>query len=220
MALIAGCLTRDNVDAMLADAENAECDILEARLDFLKDTAGLSGLRSLDKPVIITCMPEWEGGRFKGGEEERIRILIEALDFADFITVELNTGEELRDSLVDAARQAGVKSIVSYHDFNSTPPDEEIARLSKKIFECGADIAKIACMPQTEEDVARMMLMLSRQEKEKAIFLSMGEKGKLSRVMSHALGGFLTYGYLGGVAAGPGQLSVSDLKSIYGLIWG
>ena len=31
------------------------------------------------RPVIITCRPQWEGGHFKGSEEERLAILREAL---------------------------------------------------------------------------------------------------------------------------------------------
>ncbi len=41
-------------------------DLVELRLDYVQDpdvSGALAGLRS---PVVVTCRPSWEGGRFRG----------------------------------------------------------------------------------------------------------------------------------------------------------
>src|SRR5918996_218748 len=67
-------------------------DMVEVRLDGVADidvTGALSGRR---RPVVVTCRPEWEGGRFNGSEEARHRILARALELgAEFVDVEWKT---------------------------------------------------------------------------------------------------------------------------------
>src|SRR5687767_10250637 len=64
-------------------------DLVEMRLDTVDrpDVAGaLEGRRC---PVIVTCRAAWEGGHFAGSEEERQRILEQALALgAEFVDVE------------------------------------------------------------------------------------------------------------------------------------
>jgi len=219
MSLICGCLTQKNIKDMLEAAKDTSADILEARLDFLEDTGDVDRLRSLDKPLITTCMPTWEGGHFKGKEEERIRLLESTSDFADYMTVELNTDRQLLDKLVSKAKTKDTKVIVAFHDFEQTPSAKELDETVEREFDKGADIAKIACMPETKADVLRLMNVLCSQEEDKTIMLSMGEKGRISRVISPLMGSLLTYGYISGTPAGPGQLSVDQLKTVKDMLW-
>src|SRR5262245_21665157 len=64
-------------------------DLVELRLDFVEHPDVQGALEGRRRPVIVTCRARWEGGGFKGSEEERERILTEAVDAgAEFVDVE------------------------------------------------------------------------------------------------------------------------------------
>ena len=50
--------------------------MVELRLDGVEDLDVPRALDGRTKPVIVTCRPTWEGGRFTGSEEERRRFLM------------------------------------------------------------------------------------------------------------------------------------------------
>ena len=56
---------------------------------------GLEALADRPRPVLVSCRPVWEGGRFRGSEEERHSILRRALDLgADWVDLEWRGGFE------------------------------------------------------------------------------------------------------------------------------
>ena len=57
-----------------------DADLVELRLDTVSDPDAAGALAGRRRPVIVTCRPEWEGGHFKGSEEERKRILAKRAD--------------------------------------------------------------------------------------------------------------------------------------------
>src|SRR5262245_38181810 len=66
-----------------------DADVIELRLDSVSDPHVPGALAGRTKPVILTCRPEWEGGGFKGSEEERHRMLGDALaQGAEFVDLE------------------------------------------------------------------------------------------------------------------------------------
>ncbi len=220
MCLICVPLVESGIDSMVDKANRVECETVELRLDFLSGFSDLGHLEKIEKKKVVACMPSWEGGNFKGSEPDRMKILRSSLDFADFITIELNTDKILRDSLVAAAKDAGVKVILSYHNFDLTPPRQEIIRILNKELEANADIAKIAFMANNYTDVLNLMQVLVDQNDDASfniplIAISMGKFGKISRVIGPLLGSYLTYAPIekGGESA-PGQLTLDELTQI------
>ena len=47
----------------------ADADMVELRLDTVKDPSAAGALAGRKKPVIVTCRPPSQGGHFKGSEE-------------------------------------------------------------------------------------------------------------------------------------------------------
>lgn len=95
-----------------------DADLVELRLDSVTDPDVRGALRDRRRPAIITCRPTWEGGAFSGSEEERQRILNEALDAgADYVDVEFNAGFD------DLVRRGGRRIVLSTHDFSGVPAD-------------------------------------------------------------------------------------------------
>ena len=59
--------------------EVVDADLVELRLDSVSDPDVPGALAGRRRPVIVTCRPAWEGGEFRGSEEERRRLLTDAL---------------------------------------------------------------------------------------------------------------------------------------------
>ena len=218
--MICASITESLIDEMVETANSTDADIVEVRLDYLKGFEGLGELRKIKNPLIATCMPQWEGGRFRGGEAERISILQEAINFSDYVSIELRTEEGLRNRIINEAKECGVKVIVSYHDFKKTPEREEILTIIEEEKAAGGSIAKIAFMPKDYIDVLRTMEVLLRDDLGiPVIAASMGELGKISRILGPLFGSYLTFASPGrGKESAPGQLTVGELRKILGSI--
>ena len=66
-----------------------DADLVELRLDTVRDPSVAGALEGRTRPVVITCRAAWEGGGFTGSEEERRRILSEALESgAEYVDIE------------------------------------------------------------------------------------------------------------------------------------
>src|SRR3972149_5130170 len=67
----------------------APADLVELRLDGVERPDVSGAIEGRLRPVIVTCRPEWEGGAFSGCEEDRRRVLCDAVAAgAEFVDVE------------------------------------------------------------------------------------------------------------------------------------
>ncbi len=165
-------------------------------------------------------MPLWEGGRFAGTEAERIRVLTEAAGYSDYVSIELRTEKKLRDAFVKDASKKGAKVIVSCHDFEKTPDSKEIGKILKEEESAGADVAKIAFLARDYADVLRTMEpLLDKRRKIPVIAISVGEYGRISRILGPLLGSYMTFASPAkGRESAPGQLSVDELKKVLAIV--
>lgn len=194
-------------------AEQSGADIIEARLDLFKKIERATLKSKL--PLIVTNRTKKEGGGFEGSEEERIKILLSILDVANAVDIELKS--KLRDLILKEARERELSAIVSYHNFFQTPSNSKLRRTLKKALSIG-DIAKVAVMANSYEDVIRMQ-KLSLEFKGKPIcIIAMGNLGRHFRAIAPIYGSLLVYGSIDEKTA-PGQLTVWELKELRRLLW-
>jgi 3-dehydroquinate dehydratase I len=195
-----------------AEAEEAVrlgADLIEVRVDLVDDdpvSLVKSLYHDLDAPLIITIRPEFEGGRFHGGDDERLRLFKELAPYAGYIDVELRAKKA--DDIVSVVKGTDALSIVSYHDFENTPSVDEMVEIIKRCHEKG-DIAKIAVMPHDLDDVLRLY-EASLKSQMPFCSISMGDVGMHSRIMACVYGSIFTYGCVGEPVA-PGQMRVDKL---------
>lgn len=109
-------------------------DLIEFRIDGMdnpKPQIVREIIEEINFPTIATNRVKTEGGLFKGTEEQRVNILLETVDVAEFVDIELQTN----DNLIKQITETNVKTIISYHDFKKTPPLNELLNivLRKKI---------------------------------------------------------------------------------------
>lgn len=180
-------------------------DMIELRLDYARhiDVAGV--LSDRRKPVVVTCRPTWEGGRFKGSEEERQRVLARALELgADYVDVEWRSEME---RLISAT--GGRRIVLSTHEFDHFPADiEERYRAMRAT---GAEVVKVAVRIDRLADLVRLrdVHASARNGQELSrVMVGMGAVGLPSRVMPDRFGSCWTYA---GDALAPGQVNVERM---------
>ena len=89
-SLLVETVTGQTMTGLIAAREAAsDVDLVELRLDGVADVDVRGALSGRRLPVIATCRPTWEGGRFEGSEERRQAVLMEALAAgAEYVDVE------------------------------------------------------------------------------------------------------------------------------------
>jgi len=222
--------TGDALRAELAAILPAEPDLIEWRADFfaaLVDTAKVIEVaQELRRdagniPVIFTCRAAHEGGeRHALSEIGAVGLyeLICASGAVDVIDFEMSHAPERIVRLRAASQLRGVAMILSFHDFQATP---DKALLLAKIAEAerlGANVAKIAVMPNSPADV-ETLLAATREASQSAsiplIAMSMGELGLRSRIEGWKYGSVLTFASGKGASA-PGQIAIERLRAAIG----
>ncbi|MEX2940162.1 type I 3-dehydroquinate dehydratase [Serratia fonticola] len=220
-----------DIPAVVAEAQDyrhADFDILEWRVDHFADVATLSNVLAAarqikeiiaDKPLLFTFRSAQEGGEQALPPQAYIALNLAAVDsgLVDMIDLELFTGDELVKEAVAHAHAKNVLVIMSNHDFHKTPPQEEIVKRLCKMQELGADIPKIALMPQKKSDVLTLLAATLEMHEKHAngpiITMSMAKTGIVSRLAGETFGSAATFGAVKKASA-PGQISVTDLRTI------
>jgi 3-dehydroquinate dehydratase/shikimate dehydrogenase len=188
------CAARDAVRA---------ADMVELRLDGVADIDVGAALADRRRPVIVTCRPQWDGGRFDASEDERQRILTDALRRgADYVDLEWRAGCDaiLRET-------GGARIILSFHDFTAVP--EDLAERVRAMRSMGAEIVKVAVTPAKLTDALRLR-ELTRESRTVAI--GMGDIGVPTRLLPAHFGSCWTYA---GDGAAPGQIPAQRLVEEY-----
>ncbi len=202
--------TSEEAISLIKEAEK-KADMTELRIDTIKKPEIRKIIIAAKKPVIATNRKKDEGGFFTGTEEERIRLIEEAVnEGAKYADVELSSGKEAINRL-----KGKCKLIVSHHNFKETP--KELNEILKRINETGCDIIKIATLANDITDNIRMFELARKANSEgkKVIALCMGEKGEISRILYKKFGCFLTYSCLPGKETAPGQIPINLMKDVY-----
>jgi 3-dehydroquinate dehydratase type I len=196
---------------------NRWADLIELRVDYLGRVELAPPLENRLKPFIITNRRKEEGGKYKGEERRRLSVLQEAIDLrADYIDVELATERSFLQDILRNRKKTQV--ILSFHDFQRTPSPKELQGLFNQMVRLRADVIKIVPFARSWEDNLSILLLIpfAKARKQRIVAFCMGEKGKISRILSPFLGATWTYASLSkSSASAPGQLTVRELKGFW-----
>ena len=183
-----------------------DADLVELRLDSVRDPSAAAALAGRRKPVIVTCRPRSDGGTFAGSEDERRAILSEALSLgAEFIDVEWKgTCAGLME------KTGGRRVVLSHHDFNGMPSDLE--SISQVMLASGAEVVKIAVTAARLADCLTLRA-LGQQTRVPMALIAMGDAGLPSRVLASWIGSCWSYA---GDGVAPGQISARRMIDEFG----
>lgn len=198
-------------------AEKQGADFIEIRLDALKEYNTLSDIPACSKiSMIATNKSVKHHGKFLGSETQRKQTLLNAAEKGfEYVDLDLSTSE--LKSIISDVHGMGVKSIISFHDFNETPSLSEMEKILKKEIASGADVCKIVTTAKSVEDNLTVLNFVSKACKSaKTVCFCMGELGKTSRLLSPLFGGFFTFASLErGKETAAGQLTIQEMRAVY-----
>lgn len=224
--------TKKDILSAAAGIRSTGADVVEWRVDWYQDifqfdkvTETLTALREIlaDIPLLFTFRTAKEGGEKDIELSAYIELLQKAAEsgFVDMIDAELFTGDDAIRRIIPVAHSCGVKVIISNHDFHHTPDQEELVTRLCKMRELGADIPKIAVMPESKKDVLTLLAATEEAAYDRLdcplITMSMAGTGVISRLAGEIFGSALTFGAVGKASA-PGQIGVKDLYTVLDII--
>jgi len=162
---------------------------------------------------VSTLRPIREGGKFSGSEKNRVSIIKLIAEYDPFLLdIEYDTLRKNKN-LQRYLKSTGTHTLVSWHNFKQTP---DISILKKKLLEMKkfSNNIKIVTMAKSINDGSRILSLYNNSKNVKLIAFSMGNFGKMSRLLCLLLGSPYTYVSLGKPIA-PGQFSLDEVKSIF-----
>lgn len=204
------------VKEQMKQAFEAGADFAEIRFDFLKPGEVMAAVDIIGEDrgkCVFTLRSSAQGGKFPGTEEERIRLLRKLAEAKPMLVdVELDT-LRANDNLADYLELASIPTLVSWHDFQKTPPNEELSSIitEMRIF---STYVKVVTTANSVDDSLRLMGLYEGALGLHPIIFAMGEAGVLTRVMSVLYGAPYTYAALEKAVA-PGQLTLAQMRKLY-----
>lgn len=203
-------------------------DIVELRLDALGDlspaglAAAVGAVRAAlgPAPLLATLRTAREGGAADldaPAYAARLAALCESCRGQfDLLDIEFSAGAALCAGLLAAAHAAGAAAVFSAHHFGGTPPTDAMAGTLTAMADAGADVAKLAVMPRTAADAARLLqaaaLAAERRPETPLLAMAMGPLGAVTRVCAASFGACAGFG-TAGAASAPGQPDAAALRA-------
>lgn len=205
----------------------AKPDIIEWRVDYFEFVTNYqqlevtgSKLRKLvgDIAILATFRTHGEGGELELSDEKYFEICDAMANgtYADAVDLERFHDVTAIKNVINSAHQNKKIIVMSNHDFHATPAESTIIERLAGMEGIGADVAKIAVMPNGVDDV--LQLMAATQHAKTAmnipiITMSMGDLGKVSRAAGELFGSTLTFATVTEASA-PGQIEINKLRDL------
>lgn len=217
--------TREEILSQTNQYKKMHMDLMEWRADWFEDVEDIEKVKETladvraelgDTPLLFTFRTKKEGGVHEMDTQAYISLnkAVAAAGIADLIDVEIFTGDRIVSDLIASIHENHTKVVASNHDFEKTPPKSDIVYRLRKMQDMGADIPKIAVMPQSKKDVLTLLSateeMVSKYADRPIITMSMSGLGSISRIAGEVFGSCLTFGS-GGRPSAPGQIGAEEL---------
>lgn len=219
--------TREEILAKGKELASIPLHVVEWRVDFYEDVfqipqvlETLKGLRAAlgETPILFTFRTLKEGGEKEISMEDYTALnkAVAQSGDADAIDVEIFSGDQVVLENIANIHAAGKVVVGSNHDFHKTPSQADLIYRLRKMQDMGADIPKIAVMPQNKADVLTLLAATEEMYRCYAdrpiITMSMSATGVISRLCGEVFGSSMTFGAVGQVSA-PGQIPVEQLNA-------
>lgn len=141
------------------------------------------------------------------------RIIRWSIGISDMVSMDFSNPQISR--IIREAHRKKTEVIASYHDFERMPARDEIAETLLRMEKLGADILKVACIANTENDMYSVLEAASVYSQLKGakriVAIAMGEEGQVSRICGGDFGSYISYA-AGSKATAPGQFTVEKLS--------
>lgn len=194
-------------------------DYADFVFDFVEVKRVISELRTIleNKILLFTFRTKKEGGEKEISTVKyfELNTMVAQTKMADIIDIELFSGENEVKECIHQIHLCGGYAILSNHDFQRTPDEQEIISRLCQMEQLGADIVKIAVMPVEPEDVLTLLSATCKVNKKiskPVVTMSMSKMGVISRLTGGVFGSAITFGTVEHASA-PGQIPIKELQS-------
>lgn len=225
-------LTGKNREEIIEEMEivkKSNPDLIEWRVDFFEESDNLERVCEMlgtindsfkQIPVLFTFRTKEEGGEKSIMSEDYVKLLKEVSErrLADIVDVQVFWYGEKSEDFIKELKETGAVVLASSHHFEGTPSVREMSDALYTMENRGADIVKLAVMPQSGKDVCALLeATMERKEhsNKPMITMSMGQSGMLSRICGELTGSCVTFAS-GKQASAPGQIKADELKKVLG----
>src|SRR6266571_3180951 len=182
------------LDALVADISKVECAIPKLRA-----------------PLIITARHPLEGGANRLRAHERRALLLRFLPSAAYVDIELRSHRGFR-RVLEAAQSSQIPIIISFHDFQNTPSQNQLRAKERAALAVGAGIFKVASRTDRAAQLARLRaFFIGEQHALPVSAMGIGKLGRASRIALARFGSVLNYAHLGKTRIA-GQLDLLSLR--------
>ena len=220
--------TADELLAEFRAVAAKQPDVIEWRVDFFEAIADArtvveTALRlksaSAGVPLLFTRRNAREGGEQIALQEEQVVDLYRGIcanGAADLVDFEMDNEATHVAAVREYARAMQIPLVLSFHDFSGTPMVDDIVAKFERAQALGADVAKIAVMPKTNEDVFTLLAATSRASRElliPVVSMAMGPLGAVTRANGWLFGSAMTFA-VGANSSAPGQMPIEDVRSV------
>lgn len=188
-------------------------DLFELRLDAFgaATNAIRDRVEKLGAGIIVTARHPREGGANQLSARKRSELLLSFLPQAGWVDLELRSAATMA-AVLQAARKDGVRTILSFHDFQRTPSATQLDELARQAHSFGPDLFKVAMRTDTPAQLDRLLEFFERQRSSaKVVAMGIGKLGRRSRLELARRGCALNYAHLGSARV-EGQLSIPELR--------
>lgn len=215
----------NSINAFLRNlaAAQSKCDFCELRVDYIKKMSK----NTIDKIAenvstnsIFTCRNVANDGNFSGTIREQKELIKHAMSLEKFayFDIDFSQIDDWKNELND--KKKPYKIILSHHDFSRCLPYQKCIKMIDKMFESGADVAKIACKINSANDIFTMLKVLKKykNENKNVIFAPMTDD-KIVRVLASKYGSWTNFVCLNDKKnTARGQIKIDDYNKILGLL--
>lgn len=219
--------TTDEIVSQAEKVKDCAAEIIEWRCDYFEDYLDLEQVLSVlqilknklhNKELLFTFRTLAEGGQVDIGlkDYETLCLNVAKSGLVDLIDIELNLAEFLGRHFLKKLKKRHTMVILSHHNFEKTLADPEMIFKVGLMYQLGADIGKLAMMPNDINDVLRVMGIIQKAHNFYNLplaVMAMGDLGKVSRLSGELTGSVFTFGAYGETSA-PGQLPVDLLAQV------
>ena len=225
-------LTGKNREEIIEEMEivkKSNPDLIEWRVDFFEESDNPERVCEMlgtindsfkQNPVLFTFRTKEEGGEKSIMSEYYVKLLKEVSErrLVDIVDVQVFWYGEKSEDFIKELKETGAVVLASSHHFEGTPSVREMSDALYTMENRGADIVKLAVMPQSGKDVCALLeATMERKEhsNKPMITMSMGQSGMLSRICGELTGSCVTFAS-GKQASAPGQIKADELKKVLG----
>jgi len=182
--------------------EATDADLVELRLDTVDDPDPAAALAGRTRPVLVTCRAAWEGGHFRGSEDERIRLLADAWALgAEYVDLEQRA--PAAEAFLE--RTGGRRVVLSRHEYEQAPRD--VGEVFRSLAGARAEVVKLAVTADRVSDAVPLFGLSREAAGRRFVALAMGSAGVATRILAARIGS--SWSYAG--RAAPGQLPASRM---------